>query len=92
MEFVKLKDEVNFEKLTDFGFVEDDSNCEKGDVYYHLNNYYVQAGKDFRVTVNILDRHIDVLCLAQETGVHNIFNVKPLFELLTSGLVEIVKK
>lgn len=92
MEFMRLKEDVEFKNLVDFGFEEDPANCEKGDHYYHLNNYYTQVGKDFRVTVNMIDRHIDVLCLAKESGLHNMFNVKPLFDLFSNGLVEVFKK
>lgn len=92
MEFVKLKDDVDFEKLKEFGFEEDPNNCEVGDHYYHLNNYYIQVGEDFRVTVNMLNRCIDVLCLPKVTSVYNMFNVTPLFDLMTSGLVEAFKK
>jgi hypothetical protein len=91
MEHIRLKKEVDFKKLIEFGFEEDQANCEIGDHYYHLNNYFVQVGKEFRVTVNILDRHIDVLCLASEPGLHNMFNIKPLYDLLSSGLVEVFK-
>ena len=92
MECIKLKKDVDFKQLIAFGFEEDSANCEPGDHYYHLNNYYAQVGRNFRITVNMLDGHIDVLCLANESGLHNIFNIKPLFDLLTSGLVEVYKK
>lgn len=88
MNIVRLKKDVPFKTLKEYGFVEDDANCEPGDHYYHGNNYYLEKG-DFRITVNMHDRHIDILCLAKETGVHNIFEVKPLFDLFTSGLVEV---
>lgn len=91
MEFIRLKDDVDFGKLNEFGFEEDSANCEKGDHYYHLNNYYIQVGKDFRVTVNMLDRHIDILCLTSETGLHNMFNIKPLYDLISFGLTEVYK-
>lgn len=92
MESIKLKKEVDFKELIQFGFEEDPSNCDAGDHYYYMNNYYVQVGKDFRVTINMHDRHIDVLCLASEPGLHNMFNIKPLYDLLSSGLVEVFKK
>ena len=91
-EFIKLKDGVGFNKLIEYGFEEDPVNCKKGDTYYHLNNYYIQVNDTFRITVNMLDRHIDILCLVNESGLYNIFNLKPLYQLITNGLVEVYSK
>jgi len=91
MDFIKLKDDINFKELFKFGFVEDPTNCEYGDTYYHLNNYYLQIG-DFRITVNTISRHIDILCLAKEKGLHNIFNLKPLYGLISNDMVELPRK
>lgn len=90
-EFIKLKDGIDFKELVKYGFEEDPVNCEKGDTYYHLNNYYIEIG-DFRITVNILDRHIDILCLVSEGGLYNIFNLKPLYQLIIDDMVEIFSK
>jgi len=91
MGFIKLKDDIDFGKLEALGFIEDPANCEPGDTYYHLNNYYLQIG-DFRITVSTISRHIDILCLVREVGLHNIFNLKPLYDLISSGMVELPKK
>lgn len=88
MKTVKLKKGIGLDKLFAFGFEEDQANCEKGDTYYHLNNYYVQKG-DFRITVSTISGHVDILCLAKESGLYNMFDLTPLFDLMTSGLVEI---
>lgn len=90
MECIRLKDSVPFQKLIELGFVEDPVNCEEGDHYY-LNNYYFSVTEEFRITVNLLSRHIDVLCLPKDTGLHNMFNLKPLHDLLINGLVEVVE-
>lgn len=90
MKFIKLKDDVDFKILKTFGFQEDEANCEFGDSYYHLNNYYIQVNKDFRITVNTNNRHIDILCLAEEHGLYNIFNLKPLYDLISIGITEVV--
>lgn len=87
-EYIKLKDDIEFKKLKKYGFFEDEVNCEEGDHYYHLNNYYIEIG-NFRITVNMIDRHIDILCLSNETGVHNIFNLKPLYDLIVNNMVEV---
>ena len=88
MECIKLKNDIDFTKLITFGFTEDPANCEPGDTYYHGNNFYKQIG-DFRITVNIHSRRIDMLCLAKETGLHNIYNLKPLYDLISSGMIEV---
>lgn len=90
-EFIKLKDGIDFAKLLEFGFMEDEVNCEKGDHYYHLNNYYIQID-DFRITVNMLDRHIDILCLASEKRLYNMFNLKSLYQLVSNNMVELIMK
>lgn len=92
MDYIKLKDDVPFHILTRFGFEEDSANCEPGDHYYHLNNYYIQINNEFRITVYMTNRCIDILCLPSDTCVHNIYNIKPLFDLISNGLVEIGKK
>lgn len=92
MEFIKLKDDVPFQNIAKFGFEEDFANCEDPrDHYYHLNNYYCQVNKEFRITVNMNSRRIDILCLPSDVGVHNISNIKPLYDLISNGLVESVK-
>lgn len=88
--YIKLKDFIDFKKLEEFGFQEDPANCEPGDHHYHMNNYFIQIDDHFRITVNMIDRHIDVLCLAEEKSLYNIFNLKPLFDLIASDLVEVV--
>ena len=93
MDVIKLKDDVDFEKLKELGFEPDPANCDHpADHYYHLNNYYAAVGENFRVTVNTVNRSVDVLCLAGSAGLHNMANIKPLFDLLSSGLVEAQKK
>ncbi len=92
-DFVRLKKEVDIETLSNYGFIKDPANCEdEGDTYYHLNNYYLQIGSDFRITVNTIDRHIDILCLAKESVLYNMFNLKPLFILFETGYVELINK
>lgn len=90
---VRLKKGINIEALRNYGFIEDPQNCEdEGDTYYHLNNYFLQLGSDFRITVSTNDGHIDILCLAKESALHNVFNLSPLFELFEAGYVEFVKQ
>lgn len=92
-DFVRLKKEVNIKVLHNYGFIKDPANCEdEGDTYYHLNNYYLQTGDNFRITVNTFDGHIDILCLAHESVLYNMFNLEPLFELFEAGYVELVSK
>jgi hypothetical protein len=86
---VKLKDIKDLTKLTEYGFIEDPANCEVGDHYYHSNNYYLWVNGDFRITVNTHDGHVDVLCLADESGLYTMFYLKPLYDLFASGLIEI---
>jgi len=86
MECIKLKNDIDFTELDKFGFMEDPTNCEPGDHYYHLNNYYNQIG-DFRITVNTHSRRIDILCLARKAELYNIYNLKPLYDLISGGMV-----
>lgn len=88
-EFIKLKDSVNIDELTKFRFNKDPANCEdEEDHYYWLNNYFYDMD-EWRITVNTVDRHIDILCLCKESGLHNIFNLKPLFDLISNNMVEV---
>ncbi|ASJ54840.1 hypothetical protein BP422_15465 [Brevibacillus formosus] len=86
MKVIKLKDGINISRLTDHGFSEDPANCEVGDTYYHLNNYFAEIG-DFRVTVSTISGHVDILCLTKESGLHNMFDLSPIANLFSSGLV-----
>lgn len=89
-EYLKLKEDVPFSELEKYGFEKDATNCEDPeDHYYWLNNYYAQVHDDFRITVNMNERSIDVLCLCEETGLHNISNLKPLYDLIINNLVEV---
>lgn len=91
MKCIKLKDEISLELLKSYGFAPDQANCEHPeDRYYYLNNYYKQINKNFRVTINAIDRHIDILCLPDDTVVHNIYNVSVLYNLIADGLTEVV--
>ena len=86
--YIKLKDCVSFDDLIKYGFVEDEANCEAGDTYYHLNNWYTQIG-NFRVTINIHSRHIDILCLPKDRVIHNMYNLSVIYRLITDGLVDL---
>lgn len=92
MYFIKLKDNIQFNELEKFGFEEDTVNCEQGDYYYYLNNYYAQIDKEFRISINMHSRYIELLCLPSDLSVHNIYNLKPLVDLIINDLVEIEEK
>lgn len=89
--YIKLKDDVPFNALVlDYGFIEDEANCEHPeDHYYWLNNYYYQANDDFRITINMLSRKLEVLCLAKEERLHQMSELIPVIELVQDGLLEI---
>jgi len=88
-QYIKLKDNINLNKLAQYGFIEDPTNCEHPeDHYYHLNNWFCQINNEFRITVNTNNRHIDILCYVEETGLFNIFNLKPLYNLIKDNMVE----
>jgi hypothetical protein len=76
MTVVKLKDHVDFIQLEKFGFIKTESN------------YFLRIG-DFQIIVDTDDRRLNILFLANAKGVHHIPDIKPIFELFTSGLVEI---
>ena len=88
MESIKLKDNIDLNLLKEFGFQKDINNCESGDHYYHLNNYFIEIG-NFRITVNTVYRNIDILCLAKDAELYNIGNLKPLYELISKDMVEL---
>ena len=83
-----IKNSIEFNQLTKYGFTEDPANCEcSEDHYYHLNNWF-WSYKDFRITVNTLNRSLDILCLAKDRELYNIYNFDVLYKLFEDGLVE----
>ncbi|QST02427.1 hypothetical protein IMZ31_23545 (plasmid) [Pontibacillus sp. ALD_SL1] len=87
MKGIKLKDDVSFNILKQYGFEEDPANVDEGDTYYADNNYYVGIG-DFRITVSTHGKTIDVLCLAKEPRLYNIVDLTPLYHLIMDGHTE----
>ena len=83
-----INDTIDFYQLSKYGFTEDPVNCEHPeDHYYYLNNWFWQHG-DFRITVNTLDRKLDILCLAKNRELYNIYDFDVLYDLFKDGLVE----
>lgn len=83
-----IKDTVNFNQLSEYGFVEDEANCnDPEDHYYYLNNWYCQNG-NFRITVSTLSKRLDILCLAKDRELYNIYDFDVLFDLFNDGLIE----
>lgn len=92
MSYIKLKDNVPFDALVlDYGFIKDEANCENPeDHYYWLNNYYYQGNNDFRITINMLNRKLEILCLAKEEELYQLSELIPIMELIEDGLLEII--
>lgn len=90
--FVRLKKNVSIEELKSFGFEPDPVNCELGDTYYHLNNYYVPIGDSFRVTISIHGGQVDILCLSQTGQLENMYDLKLLYDMFSSDMFEYFEK
>lgn len=86
---MKLKDNIPLERLSDYGFIKDPVNCDHPeDTYYHLNNYYIQIHDNFRITVNMFSKRIEILCLSDGQGVENTSNLDVLYDLFADDLIE----
>lgn len=85
---MKLKRDINFNDLIQYGFVEDEVNCEHPeDHYYHLNNYYNQIHEKFRIVINVHSRNIEIFCLSD--GLENTDNLNVLYRMIRDGIIEI---
>lgn len=89
---MKLKDNIKFDELLKYGFVEDEANVEEGDHFYGTNNYYYKFknsyGAEFRLVVNIHSREVEILALARETGLLQLCDLDIFVELIKKGVVE----
>lgn len=90
---MKLKKDIEFNKLKLYGFIEDEANCEEGDHYCDSNNYYYEFnnsyGARFRLVVNILTREFGLLALSEEVGLIQLYELDIFVSLIRDELVEI---
>lgn len=89
---MKLKQDISFEKLEEYGFIEDPSNCEFGDTYYGTNNYFYEFkqsyGAEFRLTVNMHTKEFEILAMAEEYGLIQLCDLDIIVKLIKDGLIE----